>query len=130
MTEPVFLHLDEVFAIHSDQVREYGGAPGVRDLALFQSAVAMAQASFDGVFLHGTIEEMAAAYLFHIVQNHPFIDGNKRAGLIAMLTFLAMNDRWIDAPQQGLLELVLAVAEGKRGKPDAAVFIKAHARKY
>lgn len=73
-----FLGLDEVLKIHADQIARYGGAEGVRDLGLLESAVAAAQTSFSGSYLHGTLPEMAAAYLFHVAQNHPFVDGNVR----------------------------------------------------
>ena len=74
---PIFLGLDEVIEIHRDQIERYGGHPGVRDMGLLQSAIAMPQASHGGKYLHADLFEMAAAYLFHIVQNHPFVDANK-----------------------------------------------------
>ena len=66
----------------------YGGLPGLRDEGLLESAVAQAVATFGGEYLHNDIFQMAAAYLFHIVQNHPFVDGNKRAGAAAAVVFL------------------------------------------
>src|SRR6185369_192349 len=89
---PEFLTLDEVLEIHRDQIVRYGGSMGVRDMGLLQSALAQPQATFERQFLHHDIFEMAAAYLFHIVQNHPFIDGNKRVGVAAALVFLLLND--------------------------------------
>ena len=80
---PVFLTVDDVIAIHGDQVFRFGGAIGVRDSGLLASAVAMPAAMFGGQFLHKDLYEMAAAYLFHIVSNHPFFDGNKRTGALA-----------------------------------------------
>jgi death-on-curing protein len=74
--DPVFLSLGDVIEIHRDQIARYGGDPGIRDLGLLQSAVAIPAAGFGGRFLHTDLFEMAAAYLFHISQNHPFIDGN------------------------------------------------------
>ena len=128
MKAPPFLTLDEVLALHADQIRRYGGRGGVRDLALLQSAIATPKASFDGDFLHTTVFEMAAAYLFHIVQNHPFVDGNKRLGLMAALVFLALNDRGLDADPDDLAELVIGVAAGRTTKSEVAVFMQAHAR--
>ncbi|MGE5049209.1 MAG: type II toxin-antitoxin system death-on-curing family toxin [Deltaproteobacteria bacterium] len=125
MSGPVFLELDDVLAIHADQVARYGGSTGVRDLGLLQSALAMPQASFGGEFLHPTLPEMAAAYLFHLVQNHAFIDGNKRIGLAAAIAFLGMNDLWLEADPEALLELVLRVARGEIGKPEVSVFLRA-----
>ena len=126
MKDPVFLELDEVLAIHSDQVHRYGGSAGIRDIGLLQSALAMPRASFDGQFLHGSIHEMAAAYLFHLVQNHPFVDGNKRIGLVAAIAFLGMNRLWLEAEEEELTEFVLQVARGELQKSDIAVFIRAH----
>lgn len=87
----IFLELADILDIHQDQIERYGGAPGIRDLNLLQSAAAMPEASFGGVYLHSSIHEMAAAYLFHIVQNHPFTDGNKRTGTVAAVVFLKLN---------------------------------------
>lgn len=75
-----FLHLDDVVAIHLDQIERYGGEAGIRDAGLLESAVAQARATFGGEFLHADLFQMAAAYLFHIAKNHPFVDGNKRTG--------------------------------------------------
>ena len=74
---PDFLTLDEVLEIHRDQIERYGGAAGIRDLGLLQSALAQPSATFGGQYLHADLHEMAAAYLYHLVQNHPFLDGNK-----------------------------------------------------
>ncbi len=84
---PVSLSLAEVLEIHRDQIERYGGHAGLRDLGLLQSALAMPAARFGGRYLHGDLLEMAAAYLFHIEQNHPFIDGNKRTGTVAAIVF-------------------------------------------
>ena len=89
--EPLFLSLDEVLEIHQQQIKRYGGSAGIRDAAGLESAIATPQATFDGAFLHATIPAMAAAYLFHLCQNHAFIDGNKRVGANAAITFLLMN---------------------------------------
>lgn len=124
----LFLTLDEILAIHSDQVRRYGGSHGVRDMGLLASAVAMPEASFAGVHLHPSLAEMAAAYLFHIAQNHPFLDGNKRTALASALVFLWVNDQRLDAEEDELTELVMGVAAGRIGKAEAAVFIRAHQR--
>jgi len=74
--EPVFLTLEDILQIHAEQIDIYGGTHGIRDLNGLESAVATPQASFGGEYLHSTIPAMAAAYLFHICQNHPFLDGN------------------------------------------------------
>ena len=89
MAEPLFFSLDQALLIHTDQIRPYGGSHGLRDLGLLSSALAMPRASFGGVYLHTSLAEMAAAYLFHIAPNHPFLDGNKRAALATVLAFLS-----------------------------------------
>jgi len=126
MKQPAFLSLDEVLALHADQIERYGGTPGVRDLGLVQSALATPRASFGGAWLHGTLAEMAAAYLYHLVKNHAFVDGNKRTGLAVTIAFLGLNDRWLEAVPDELVDLVLGVAEGDVSKADVAVFLQAH----
>lgn len=123
-----FLTLDEVLAIHADQIERYGGALGIRDRGLLESALAMPEAAFSGTELHPTLHEKAAAYLFHLVKNHPFVDGNKRIGLAVGLAFLALNDIFIRATDDELVELVLDVANGRRSKADVAVFLRVHER--
>lgn len=125
--EPTFLTLDEVIEIHRDQVERYGGHAGIRDMGLLQSAVAMPQASFGGHFLHADLFEMAAAYLFHIVQNHPFLDGNKRAGAAAALVFLEMNAVKVKITNEAVVATVLDTAQGKLGKAAVAEFLRRHA---
>ena len=119
-----FLNLGEVLEIHRDQIARYGGLPGLRDLDLLKSAVAMPQATFDGEFLHTDIFEMAAAYLFHIVGNHPFLDGNKRVGAVACLVFLELNGYEFTAPEKKLAEIVFALARGEVSKADIAIFVR------
>ncbi|HEY3391657.1 MAG TPA: type II toxin-antitoxin system death-on-curing family toxin [Lacipirellulaceae bacterium] len=126
--EVAFLTLDEVVAIHRDQIERYGGSLGVRDWGLVQSAVAMPAVTFGGQYLHADLNEMAAAYLFHIVQNHPFVDGNKRVGAVAADVFLALNNRQLIASQEDYAELVLSIARGDAGKPEAAAFFRANSR--
>ncbi len=125
--EPTFLTIDEVVAVHRDQIARYGGMEGVRDWGLLQSALAMPAATFGGQFLHGDLCQMAAAYLFHIVQNHPFIDGNKRVGAVAAYVFLALNDMRLTADNDRYAGLVLSVARGETPKSAVAEFFRANA---
>jgi death-on-curing protein len=124
--QPIFLTLDEITDIHRDQIARYGGSEGVRDWGLLQSAIAMPAAGFGGQFLHADLCEMAAAYLFHIVRNHPFIDGNKRVGAVAAYVFLALNNRRLTADQSTYAELVLSVACGETPKSAVAEFLRAN----
>ncbi len=125
---PVFLNLSEVLQIHRDQVERYGGDLGIRDIGLLQSALAMPAAGFGGRFLHNDLFEMAAAYLFHIAQNHPFLDGNKRTGAAAALVFLEINGVDVDMGEDALVDIVLAVAGGKADKSTLAEFFREHVR--
>jgi len=125
---PTFLTLDEILALHEDQIGRYGGRRGVRDLSLLASAMGMPAATFDGVLLHNDLFEMAAAYLFHIARNHPFVDGNKRTALAAALTFLWLNGFKLVADEAALTDLVVKVAVGEVTKSEAAVFLKARCR--
>ena len=124
MIDPLFLTLDEVLGIHADQIRRYGGRPGLRDLGLLQSALAMPETTFDGEFLRGTVFEMAAAYLFHLARNHPFVDGNKRTALMSALVFLGLNGKRLDAESGALYELVDGVAAGSVDKAEVSVFFR------
>ena len=119
-----FLSPAEVLEIHQDQLRRYGGAEGIRDIRLLLSAVAAPQATFDGRYLHADLHAKAAAYLFHIVRNHPFIDGNKRTGAVAALVFLHMNGAPVHAPVSALANLVEQVASGARAKDEIAAFLR------
>lgn len=88
MIEPDFLTVEEVLLIHDEQIEVYGGIYGIRDKSLLESAVMMPQASFGGEYLHSGLFEMSAAYAFHIAENQPFLDGNKRTALVSALVFL------------------------------------------
>ena len=123
-----FLGLAEVIALHTDQIERYGGSPGVRDLGLLDSAVAAPEASLGGDYLHATVPEMAAAYMFHLAQNDTFIDGNKRVAAAAMIIFLYLNDRELTCSEDELVELTLGVASGRTAKSDVAVFLAARVK--
>jgi len=125
-----FLTLSEVLSILQDQISRYGGEYGVRDLNLLSSAIAVPQASFGGTPLHGDLYGMAAAYAFHISQNHPFLDGNKRVGLVSALVFLDLNGVEIHDPEGRLYEVMMAVAQSRMGKDAIAAALRelAHER--
>ena len=127
MTHPRFLELDEILAIHDDRIRKYGGSSGIRDLRFLQSAMGNAAATFDCVFLHETVFEMAAAYLFGICRNHPFVDGNERTAVACALVFLRLNGERIIADEDDFYDLVIGVAVGRATKSAVAVFLEEHA---
>jgi len=128
LKEPVFLGLDEIIEIHHDQIKRYGGRPGVLDIEILKSTIAMPSATFDGNYLHTAIYEMAAAYLFHIVRNHPFVDGNKRTGAVASIVFLILNGIDFHADENDFEYIVLRTAEGKIDKATIARFFESNAR--
>lgn len=124
--QPEFLSLDAVLEIHRHGIEKYGGSLEIRDLALLKSAIAQPQAGFGDQYLHDSIYEMAAAYLYHITQNHPFVDGNKRTATVAANVFLLINGETFDPDDGELVELVYAVARGEKGKAEITEFIHAN----
>ena len=116
MNEPLFLSLADVIRVHVDQVERYGGQAGIRDLWLLQSALAMPQASIGGEWLHRDLYEMAAAYAFHLSQDHPFVDGNKRTALASALVFLEFNGVALTDPGSRLYHAMMDVASGTLDK--------------
>src|SRR5689334_16237390 len=119
---PLFLTLAEVVELHRKGVERFGGSAEMRDPGLLQSALAMPQAGFGGEFLHPDLASMGAAYLFHLVTNHPFVDGNKRIGAVAARVFLLMNDAQFDPSEEEYGDLVLAVARGEASKDEVIAF--------
>jgi death-on-curing protein len=124
MKKVSFLTLAEIVEIHADQIERYGGADGIRDINLLSSAVAMPYASFSGKFLHQDILEMSAAYAYHISQNHPFVDGNKRTALASALVFLNLNGISLIDPEEKLYTYMISLAAGKLNKADFAEILR------
>jgi death-on-curing protein len=126
--DPLFVTEEEIHLIHRDQLERYGGSSGLRDPGLLESALAQPSASFDGRWLYEDLFQMAAAYLFSLVMNHPFVDGNKRVGGMAALAFLQMNDILVEAEESAFADLVIAVASGSATREDVAHFLRIHSR--
>jgi death-on-curing protein len=124
-----FLTLSEALLILEDQIRNYGGIYGVRDRNLLSSAIYMPESSFDGKYLHETVSAMAAAYTFHICQNHPFIDGNKRAALASSLVFLDINGYELNCKNETLYNKIMDVAKGEIKKEKLIKFYEKYSRK-
>jgi death-on-curing protein len=123
----IFITLQEIIDDHAQIIRHYGGLDGIRDIGLLASAMDMPKATMFGEYLHPTIFDKAAAYLFHIVCNHPFLDGNKRTGTMAALTFLRQNRLHIEFTEEqasALEEIVVSTAEGKMIKEQIANFFR------
>lgn len=124
MREAIFLSVDDVLLLHADTINVDGGSHGVRDHSLLDAAVAMPRQQFAGEYLHEDLAAMAAAYLFHIAQNHPFVDGNKRAAVMSALTFLAANDVGLTMVPQELEAVTLKVAAGELAKEKLASWLR------
>src|SRR5688572_19942543 len=121
-----FLSLTEVLRIHRSSIDAYGGDPAIRDIGLLESALAQPRAAFGGQYLHEDLPAMAAAYLYHIASNHPFVDGNKRTGAGAAFVFLRLNDVKVTAPEDEFTEITLAVAKGEASKEAVTEFFRAN----
>ena len=124
MSEIQFLTFSDIMEIHGYQIENFGGASGLRDIELLKSAIGMPESTFGGAFLDPPIYEMAAAYLYHLVENHPFVDGNKRVGAMAALVFLDINNIDFDAQEELFTGMVLKVASGKMLKAEITLFLK------
>ncbi|MBN2716993.1 MAG: type II toxin-antitoxin system death-on-curing family toxin [Deltaproteobacteria bacterium] len=119
-----FLTIEDALEIHAMQLARYGGGKGIRDRGLLESALAQPQMTFDGEYVHEGIFAMAAAYLFHIVSNHPFLDGNKRAGLLCALVFLDLNGITTVRNSESLYDLTMTLAAGRAGKSEVAAALE------
>ncbi len=119
-----FLDLEDVIEIHKNQIDLYGGSLALRDINLLLSAIEMPKTGFDDTYFHKDVFEMSAAYLFHIVQNHPFIDGNKRTGLVCAFVFLLRNGITPYFSKDEIYSLVLNVAKGKADKNIISEFFR------
>jgi death-on-curing protein len=113
------LTVEIVREIHAEAIGRFGGSDGVREMALLESAVAAPQASFGGGSPYRDIAEVAAAYLFYLCKNHPFIDGNKRAALGACIVFLRLNGIEPETDGPAWEELTLAVASSEIDRNEA-----------
>ena len=117
---PEFLTLDDILEIHNLQIDTYGGIKGIRSVPLLESAIATPMATFDDLFLYGSLFEMAAAYAYHIAENQPFLDGNKRTALASSLVFLELNNIEINDPEMKLYDAMIYIANKTISKNDLA----------
>ncbi|HOX07707.1 MAG TPA: type II toxin-antitoxin system death-on-curing family toxin [Planctomycetota bacterium] len=120
--QPRFLAIAEILEIHRDQIERHGGDYGLRDVGLLGSALAMPRAGSRGQYFHEGLQEMAAAYAFHLMRNRPFADGNKRVGAVAAVVFLKLNDVRLKPDEGGYEALIMGVANGRTGKAEIAEF--------
>ena len=126
-----FLRKDTVLTFHQDQLVLYGGKAGIRDEKLLESALAQPKAPNigGGEHVHKDLFHMAAAYGFHLCQNHPFYDGNKRTALIAMYTFLYVNGYQIMADKKSLFAIMMDLAQGNVSKNELRDYLKKNSKK-
>ncbi len=129
MEDIIFLSVDDVLLLHRDTIDNDGGLHGVRNHGLLDAAVAMPRQQFGGTYLHEDLAAMAAAYVFHIAQNHPFVDGNKRAAVMSGLAFLFVNDVELTIAPHELEAVTLKVAAGKLEKEKLASWLRSQTGK-
>lgn len=129
MTSPArFLTVEDVIVLHAIAIADQGGDPTIRDRGLLEAAVATPQQQFGGSFLHPDTPSMAAAYAYHICLNHPFMDGNKRAGTAAMIAVLADNGWSFEADPDDAEAMIFRLAAGQVAKPAFTEWVAAHAK--
>ena len=127
-TEPTWLTRVVIDAIHNDQLREHGGLPGIRDENVLESALARAKQKWH--YADNTdVPMLAAAYAFGLVKNHPYRDGNKRIGFLAMVTFLGMSNYELEATDAEVVAEILALANGSVSEESLAEWIRQHSAK-
>mgnify|MGYP006297017257 FL=1 len=125
MTEPRWLALVHVLAIHSDQIKTHGGSAGLRDRGLLESVLERPKNQFH----YGSdpdLASLAAAYGFGLANNHPFVDGNKRVAFQAMYLFLGLNGFRIEAPEEAVVSLILSLAASELNETELADWVREH----
>lgn len=122
MSEPVWLSVDLVLAIHEEQLRQFGGPPGLRDAGLLESALTRAPNKYAYGF--DDLATLAAAYGFGLARNHAFVDGNKRIAFLGMITFLGLNGIEFVAPEADAVVIMLGVAAGEVDEDSLARWIR------
>jgi death on curing protein len=126
MSEPEWLELEIVLDFHAEQLALFGGADGMRDLALLESALARPVNKF--AYGETDMAALAAAYGFGIARNHPFVDGNKRTAFASVIVFLGLNGIELDAPPETATAIMLSLAAGEIGEDDLARWIAVNIR--
>lgn len=121
---PKFLTYEQVILLHKGQIDEFGGHHGVKSENLARSAIAQPESGFGEDYFHKDLYGMAAAYLFHLVKNHAFNDGNKRIAALAAAVFLQVNGLRVIADEDEFEKLVLDAAQSLIGKEEIAKFFR------
>ena len=120
------LSLETVIAIHSELIAQSGGLDGIRDNNLLDQSINSPYHTFGGEYLYPTLQAMAAHLAFSLIKNHPFLDGNKRIGILAMLVFLDINNLPLTCTDDELITLGLGLAESSITEPDLIDWIISH----
>ncbi len=128
MDKIIFIEIDQIKRMHREQIEAFGGIHGIRDHGLLESALNMPLFGFSDAYAHKDIFEMAAAYAYHLIKNHPFIDGNKRIGVLAVLVFLILNQAPLDIENDLLFALGIGVASSKLSKEKIAQIFRQHCK--
>ncbi|HEX8931852.1 MAG TPA: type II toxin-antitoxin system death-on-curing family toxin [Patescibacteria group bacterium] len=124
-----YLTLEQILVIHEDQIERYGGTSGLRNLELLESALFRPQSTFDGNDLYKDIFEKAASFMHSLILNHPFVDGNKRTGMVGGLVFLEINGFSLQVQQGELVETALVIATKKLDIEKTTAWIQSHTEK-
>jgi len=124
-----YLSVEEVLYLHYRLVKRTGGAPGLRDVGLLQSAVARPLTGYQGVEAYQTVFDKAAVLTHSIISNHPFVDGNKRTGIAAAGLFLRKNDYFLKSGQEEVVRFTLAIARGQIDWPEIAAWLQKYSTK-
>lgn len=126
MVRTTYVTLEQILVIHQDQIERYGGTSGIRTLSLLESAVLRPQSTFNGKELYTDIFEKAASLMHSLIRNHPFMDGNKRTGIVAGCVFLEINGVSLRISQEQLVTIAISIATKKMGIESITKCLKEH----
>lgn len=124
MNEIKFIPKDIILYFHKQLIKDYGGSSGIRDENLLDSALEQPKATYQGEYLHDSLVKMAATYGYHLSNNHPFVDGNKRIAFVAMDTFLQINNFEITASEKGAYKMMIKVSSGQLSKEELTSWLE------
>ena len=116
--------VDDILELHSRSISDFGGSNGIRDIGLLESAIARPFQTFEGKYLYETIFEKAAALGESLIINHPFVDGNKRTGMLAMVSLLMENNWHVTAPQDNFYDLIISISTASVSFPKIVEWLK------
>lgn len=127
--ETVYINLEDLLVIHTDQIERYGGSHGIRDMGLVESALFRPQSSFGGEDLYPTLLEKAAVLVHSLLLNHAFVDGNKRTAIATLIVFLELNDNPLTCTQHELIDAAIAIENKTWKKEDILSWLEKYTKK-